>query len=274
MSTENNQPIIDHVPSASELAPVVEHDLLHTSVEVPELSVISKDEALKGYGINADIRAIITLPSDESQEPAKQIAILDFGEFDPANPPFVIALEGRANYSQLFGMAKGRFGVYGLNYSPKDHLSSYEVLEEGITDFGSSSPEYVSGHSLLLGLTEVAAGNDSVASNHFSVEVSGTRITIADHSDLGTKVKFANDNATPEPSIDDEVEGFQPIGVNNVVNVMRSDGSMEAGWIVTGIMEDELTGKKRVMVIKPHPTDDPDNVKAKVIDLDELQKLN
>jgi hypothetical protein len=199
MSTENNQPIIDHVPGASELAPVIEYDLLHTSAEVTELPVVSKGEALREYGINADIRAIITLPGDGGQEPAKQIAILDFGDFDPANPPFVITIEGKANYSQLFGRAKGWFGVYGLNYSPKDHLSSYEVLEEGITDFGSSSPEYVSAHSLALGLTEVAAGNDSVAPNHFSIEVSGQHIRISDHSDLGTKVTFRNDNATPVP---------------------------------------------------------------------------
>jgi hypothetical protein len=75
-------------------------------------------------------------------------------------------------------------------------------------------------------------------------------------------------------NIDNAVEGLQPIGVNSVVNVMRWGGSIESGWIVTGITEDELTGKKRVTVIKPHPTDDPDNVMAKVIDLDELQNLN
>lgn len=273
MPAENQQPLIDHVPDQSELAGVTEHELHHSSIEVPGSYVMSKQEALKEYGINGDIRAVITLPGDGSDEPPKQIAIIDFGDFEEEEPPFVISGEGMSKYSPLYGRAKGRFGVFGLNYNPKDHLSSYEVLEDGVTDFGSQDPNFVSRHSFMLGLTEVAAGNDMVAPNHFSVELHGRGIRVSDHSDKGTKVAVGADQSS-SVSLDDQEDDKQTIGVNSDVKVLRSNGEIDYGWIITGIMIDESTGKTKATVVKPHPTDDKENVMSKTVDWDALQKLN
>jgi hypothetical protein len=152
---------------------------------------------MRGYGINADILAVIKLPkTGEGQQKgildgSKQIAVVDHGEFTEENRPYLWYYTGGGEQdssepkpAKLLGQATSRFGLLALNYVPKDHLHTYVPLDRGEVQIGREGRD-----SYRLGLTEEHAGNDAISSSHFSVvRDSDDRISIIDHSRLGTFV--------------------------------------------------------------------------------------
>ncbi|MCA9337361.1 FHA domain-containing protein [Candidatus Saccharibacteria bacterium] len=164
-------------------------------------SYIEGNQAVEtGNGYNGDVVALFELPGTE-EEPAKQIALMDFGEIDPNDPPSLLYYKGKP-MTHIFGRVQSRYGLVAHNYSPSDHMRAYVPLEIG-------QPANVGRKTELshdLGLDENERGTEAISRNHFSIQIGEDgEATIDDHSKNGTRVTFA-ESEKPAESLDDRAE--------------------------------------------------------------------
>lgn len=148
-------------------------------------SYIEGNQAVEtGNGYNGDVVALFELPGTE-EEPAKQIALMDFGEIDPNNPPSLLYYKGKP-MTPIFGRVQSRYGLVAHNYSPSDHMRAYTPVEMG------QSVDVGRGTSVAheLGLDEVERGTEAISRNHFTVILDAKGAQITDHSKNHTKVTY------------------------------------------------------------------------------------
>lgn len=173
---------------------LITHELLNGqqatfSVE----STVAPNEAQEtGSGHNGRLIAAIDLPGT-GEEPAKQLALLDFGDFDPDNAPSFLYYDGKP--VKLFGRVKSRYGIAANNYTPDNHMLAYSPLEKGVpTDVGRQTDV-----AYELGLGSDERGNEAISRNHFTVTVSEQgEVTIVDHSKNHTRVTYEESPVTSE----------------------------------------------------------------------------
>jgi hypothetical protein len=148
--------------------------------------LIDKQTALRTQGINGNILAILTLPSVDGVDTQKQIGIIDYGEPDSnGKMPYILYLLDEDNPVKIFGRVPSRFGLYGLNYTPKERMMPFNPLEEGVTLLGRDNN--TGRASYMLGLTEEYADNDAISRKHCSIIMeSNGALSIIDHSSNGT----------------------------------------------------------------------------------------
>ena len=151
--------------------------------------LIPRDQAFEQYGIDADILDVITLPGDEEMPEGKQLAILDFGDVGPDGKVVTHVYDEEIKARRpipMLGVARTRFGVKALNYTPRSHMASYTALHEGETRVGRHEPDEI---NYLVGLGDDEPGNSFISRSHLSITLENGAIRVSDHSTNGTVVE-------------------------------------------------------------------------------------
>lgn len=179
-----------HEQRQQALASHVEVELHNGQIEIDTVSrpLMSQAEAVEVFGVNGDILATITLPSEHE---AREIAIVDYGEPDPTNPRPITVFEGQP--LMLMGKARERYGLRALNYTPEGHLSSQVGFNDGATvQLGRENIPNNHDANYKLGLSDGSPENELISRNHAGITIQEGKLTIIDKSMNGSLVKFAD----------------------------------------------------------------------------------
>lgn len=157
-----------------------EVSLHHTGVTInPNNVLLSKEDAVLEHGIYGNIIAKIIVQGEDGQ---KEVGLVDYGDFDPEDPPYIMYLRDKDKPVHL-GRVQSRFALQGLNYSPDTHMFPYTWLDSGKNEVGRKNhPGY------MLGLSDQQKGTKTISGNHFTVDLGEEAIKLIDHSTNGTRV--------------------------------------------------------------------------------------
>lgn len=202
MSEKLNAPNHDarQYMNSGEFRPIAAHTqefkLSHQSVQITELPILSKQEAVTKYGINGDILAMITLPAhleEREDDELKKIALIDFGPDVETNPTAIVADRVTSKEYKILGTAQSRYGLIGLNYRLADTpLLIYEPLKQGDNVYGRLDlPPHGDNSRLALFNTPE---NAAISREHFTVSLTEDGVFVRDHSLNGTVIEIAQEN--------------------------------------------------------------------------------
>ncbi len=160
--------------------------LHNEKIELTQTALYNRQESIRQFGINGDIRAIISMPGDKNKG-VKQFAVVDFGSPDTEGDPYIFAnQDGPITFT---GSTPDRYALVGLKHAPRDQLFAFAPILPGETTIGRNSEH----HNFKLGLFPNEDNVEQISRQHVSVRLSSEgRITITDHSTNGTKVEVAD----------------------------------------------------------------------------------
>lgn len=188
-SLHSHQPE-QHVPQT------VEYELHHSQATVDlryGTPLMSRADVLKEHGRDGDLVAMISLPGEDRGQD-KQIGVIDYGEPDPANPRWVLAIDDGDTPIKMLGRVKARYGLVTLNYGmSRDPRRAFVDVPEGeVVKLGrqeDSRDTIRAGYH--LGLDDKNSGNKAISRSHATLQIQDGQLTVIDHSANGTKVKSA-----------------------------------------------------------------------------------
>lgn len=191
MSEALSQQSLEAQRSAA-MQPSIEYSLQHQQIELDTTGVplVPHNEAVELYAINGDILATVTLPGEEQD---REIAVVDYGEPDPDNPKPVFVFEGQG--IPLYGYARERYGLRGLNYTPEGHMTTHVGFSDGDTiELGRNNHDRAANHdaNYRLGLTNDNADTQLISRQHATLRLVNGVLTIQDHSTNGSIVRLPN----------------------------------------------------------------------------------
>jgi len=204
--------------------------------------VIDRAQAVETHGINGDIMAIISLPGEGVEGKAKEIGVVDYGEPDPANPSPVFIFEGQP--LKMFGTARTRYGLWALNYVSEELIGTYTAFPEGaITKLGRASDVADTiNASHFLGLSDGSQGNQAISRQHATVQIKDGQLTVWDHSKNGTKITYANPEATQtstELAMIQEELGNEALGAAGVVMPENENAGQKIAELTAHLSEED-----------------------------------
>lgn len=190
-----SHPVHEQQRQAS-MQPFIEQELhgQQLDINLAEQPLVAKDEAVATYGVNGDIIATFTLPSSSSDpgNPAREIAVVDYGEPDPADPKAVFVFEGMP--IRRLGVARSRYGLAPLSYSTMQHghISHFDLQQGSLMLGRSTEGDADRQASYLLGLNDKVVGDDMISRQHVTITLGEGTLSLTDHSTNGTLVRTHN----------------------------------------------------------------------------------
>lgn len=231
------------------MQPFLEQELHGQQLDISlgEQPLVAKDEAVATYGVNGDIIATFTLPSSSTDpgNPAREIAVVDYGEPDPTNPKAVFVFEGMP--IRRLGVARSRYGLAPLSYSTMQHGHiSHVDLPQGSLMLGRGTKGDADRQaSYLLGLNDKVVGDDMISRQHMSITLAEGKLSLTDHSTNGTLVRIHNPEGTLSAEATEELH--TEIG----------EDALEAAGVAEPFAAETYTNEQGIVDRLPWATDAP-----------------